>query len=114
MSRPPDNLLTFHSSHESPLVGVRDYCCHIHCGGPGGEEQADANQIVLMRHGAFTKHFGKRSLTADVNQAVFFSKESTYRISHPTGRGDRGTIQSKQVFTFIRISIKFERHTRDI
>ncbi len=92
MSRPPDNLLTFRSLHESPLVGVRDYCCRIHCGGPGGDEQADANQIVLMRHGAFTKHFGKRSLTADVNQAVFFSKESTYRISHPTDRGDRGTI----------------------
>lgn len=86
-----ENLITFHMLHQSPLVSVRDYCCHIHCSGPGADEQADANQIVLMRHGAFSKHFGKRSLTADVNQAVFFSKHSTYRVSHPTDRGDRGT-----------------------
>lgn len=92
MSRPPENLLTFHTLHESPLVSVRDYCCHIGCGGPGSDEHSDSNTIVLMRHGAFSKHFGKRSLTADVNQAVFFSKESSYRISHPTDRGDRGTI----------------------
>ncbi|MGH9802453.1 MAG: helix-turn-helix domain-containing protein [Blastocatellia bacterium] len=92
MSRPSENPITFHSLHASPLVSVRDYCCHISCGGPGEEEQPDANQIALMRHGAFSKHFGKRSLTADVNQAIFFSKESTYRISHPTDRGDRGTL----------------------
>ncbi|MBS1787880.1 MAG: helix-turn-helix transcriptional regulator [Acidobacteria bacterium] len=92
MPHPPENLLTFHTLYESPLVSVRDYCCHIGCGGPGDDEQADGNQIVLMRHGAFTQHFGKRSLTTDVNQAIFFSKESTYRISHPTDRGDRGTI----------------------
>ena len=92
MSHPSEQLLTFHTLYQSPLVSVRDYCCHIGCSGPGEDEQADSNQIVLMRHGAFSKHFGKRSLTADVNQAVFFSKESTYRVSHPTDRGDRGTI----------------------
>jgi AraC-like DNA-binding protein len=45
-----------------------------------------------MRHGAFCRHLGPRSVTADVNQAVFFSKESTYRVSHPTDCGDRGTV----------------------
>jgi AraC-like DNA-binding protein len=45
-----------------------------------------------MRHGAFSKHFGRRSITADVNQAVFFSNNSTYRVSHPADCGDRGTI----------------------
>ncbi len=44
-----------------------------------------------MRHGAFGKHFGRRSVTADVNQAVFFSRGSTYRVSHPADCGDRGT-----------------------
>jgi AraC-like DNA-binding protein len=44
-----------------------------------------------MRNGAFRKHFGRRSVTADVNQAIFFSKESTYRVSHPVDCGDRGT-----------------------
>ena len=61
-------------------------------GGPGDEEESDANNIVLMRHGAFSRHFGRRTVTADVNQAVFFSKESTYRVSHPSDCGDRGTV----------------------
>ena len=60
--------------------------------GPGAEEEADANNIVLMRHGAFSRHFGRRSFTADVNQAAFFSRESTYRVSHPADCGDRGTV----------------------
>src|SRR4029079_12955877 len=42
----------------------------------------------------FAKHFGTRSVTADVNQAVFFSKNSTYRVSHPADCGDRGTVFS--------------------
>lgn len=92
MSRPSENPLTFQSLYDSPLISVRDYRCRISCGGPGDEEQPDDNQIVLMRYGAFRKHFGRRSVTADVNQAVFFSKQSTYRVSHPAGRGDRGTI----------------------
>ena len=49
------------------------------------------NGVVLMRHGAFSRHFGKRQITADVNQAVFFSKDSVYRVSHPADCGDRGT-----------------------
>jgi len=45
-----------------------------------------------MRHGAFAKHFGQRRITADVNQAVFFSHNSTYKVSHPADCGDRGTV----------------------
>jgi hypothetical protein len=33
-----------------------------------------------MRRGAFEKHFGRRKVTADVNQAVFFSKAPVYRV----------------------------------
>jgi AraC family transcriptional regulator len=92
MSRPLENPLTFRTLYDSPLVSVRDYRCRIGCGAPGDEEQPDADQIVLLRSGAFRKHFGRRSVTADVNQAVFFSKESIYRVSHPADCGDRGTI----------------------
>jgi AraC family transcriptional regulator len=92
MSRPSENPLTFRTLYDSPLVSVRDYRCRIGCGAPGDEEQPDADQIVLLRYGAFRKHFGRRSVTADVNQAVFFSKESIYRVSHPSDCGDRGTI----------------------
>lgn len=84
--------LTFRVLYRSPLVTVRDYACRACRGGPAGEEQSDSNNIVLMRHGAFCKHFGRRSTTADVNQAVFFSQDSTYRVSHPADCGDRGTI----------------------
>jgi AraC family transcriptional regulator len=92
MSRRYENPLTFRSLYEGSLVSVRDYRCLISCGGPGAEEHPDTSQIVLMRYGAFTKHFGRQSVTADVNHAVFFSKESTYRVSHPADCGDRGTV----------------------
>jgi AraC family transcriptional regulator len=82
----------YRALYESPLIGVHDYCCHSERGGPGEEEGTMANNIVLMRHGAFSKHFGSRAFTADVNQAVFFSKDTTYRVSHPADCGDRGTV----------------------
>lgn len=92
MPHPTESPITFQALYDSPIVRVQDYCCRIGCGGPGEEEHADGNQIVLLRHGAFSKHFGRRSVTADVNQAVFFSQQSTYRVSHPVDCGDRGTV----------------------
>lgn len=92
MPRRNENLLTFRAIYDSPIVSVRDYRCSACCGGPSAEERSGGNDIVLIRHGAFSKHFGRRRLTADVNQTVFFSKGSTYRVSHPSDRGDCGTI----------------------
>jgi AraC-like DNA-binding protein len=92
MSRNPDDLLTYRSLYESPLVSLRDYVCRACKGGATAEEQCCGNNIVLMRHGAFCKHFGRRTVTADVNQSVFFSKGSSYRVSHPAECGDRGTV----------------------
>src|ERR1700730_4533951 len=84
--------LLFRTLHENCLVGVGDYGCRACRGGPTPEEYSESDNIVLMRSGAFCKHFGRRSVTADVNQAVFFSKGSTYRVSHPADCGDRGTV----------------------
>ena len=92
MSRRLENLLVFRPLYDSPIVSVRDYTCGASRSGPGEEENCDTNNIVLMRHGAFSKHFGRRSVTADVNQAVFFSNGSSYRVSHPADCGDRGTV----------------------
>jgi len=91
---PNDNnsILSFHTLYQGEFVRVNDYRCRACHGGPAAEEYSVANDIVLMRHGAFSKHFGRRSVTADVNQAVFFSKGSTYRVSHPGDCGDRGTV----------------------
>jgi AraC-like DNA-binding protein len=92
MSQRLENLLVFRSLYESPIVSVRDYTCRASRCGPATEENCDVNNIVLMRNGAFCKHFGRRSVTADVNQTVFFSKGSSYRVSHPADCGDRGTV----------------------
>src|SRR5262245_17644147 len=85
-------MLTFRSLYSSPLISVRDYSCRACRGGPASEEHSGSNNIVLLRHGAFCKHFGRRTSTTDVNQATFFSKGSTYRVSHPGDCGDRGTV----------------------
>jgi AraC family transcriptional regulator len=82
MSR-SETPLTFRPLYDSPVLSVRDYDCRAARHGPAGEEHSDSNTIVLMRRGAFCKHFGRRGMTADVNQAVFFSKGSTCRVSHP-------------------------------
>jgi len=92
ITRVSDKEIVFRPLYQSPIVSVHDYCCHIERSGPGAEEESDANNIVLMRHGAFARHFGRRTTTADVNQAVFFSRASTYRVSHPADCGDRGTV----------------------
>ena len=59
--------IVYRPLYESPIISVHDYCCHIERSGPGAEEESDANNIVLMRHGAFARHFGRRTTTADVN-----------------------------------------------
>lgn len=94
MSASSQSLRTFHALYESPVVSVFDYCCRECRCGPAAEERSDANSIVLMRRGTFSLHFGRRTVAADVNQVVFFSKGSTYRVSHPADGGDRGTTLS--------------------
>lgn len=78
--------------HQCGLVSVQDYVCRASAGGPSGEEEHRRNSVVLLRHGAFRQHFGRTSVVADVNQAVFFTKGSTPRVSHPADCGDRGTV----------------------
>jgi AraC family transcriptional regulator len=83
--------VAYRNLYESPLFRVTDFRCHAHEGGPAAEEQSESNSFALMRYGAFSKHLGKRRVTADVNQIVFFGMNSVYRISHPTDCADRGT-----------------------
>lgn len=92
MANFPEDRIDFRVLYESPLIAVSDYNCRIERGGPQAEEQNGGNSIVLMRHGAFCKHFGKKNVTATVNQSVFFARNSEYRVSHPADCGDRGTI----------------------
>jgi AraC family transcriptional regulator len=88
---PETELLTFRTLYDSPMISVRDYICRDTSHDHSPEEQSDVNGIVLMRHGAFSRHFGKRTATADVNRSTFFAKDSVYKVSHPGDCGDRGT-----------------------
>ena len=74
-----DKEIVFRPLHESPILSVHDYCCHIARSGPGDEEESGVNNIVLMRQGAFSRHFGRRTVTAD-------------RVSHPADCGDHGLL----------------------
>ncbi|MBX7221706.1 MAG: AraC family transcriptional regulator [Blastocatellia bacterium] len=94
MPQHPEPPISFQVLFSSPLIGLNDYHCRVGRSGPAEEEFTDLNKIVLMRSGVFCKCFGRRHITADVNQAVFFSKDSTYRVSHPGDCGDRGTVFS--------------------
>lgn len=89
MAKP--ELLTFRTLYDSPMIGVRDYICRDTSCRKSPEEHTDDNSITLLRHGAFSKHFGRVQATADVNQAMFFSKDTVYQVSHPVDHGDRGT-----------------------
>lgn len=87
----PEELISFRMLYDSPMIGVRDYLCRNTSCTKSAEEHSDINAITLLRHGAFSKHFGTLRATADVNEAMFFSKDSVYRVSHPVDHGDRGT-----------------------
>lgn len=83
--------IAYERLYESALIKISGYHCNAPKSSAGDEELSENNSIVILRHGSFAKHFRKRNVFADVNQAVFFSKKSVYRISHPTDHGDRGT-----------------------
>ena len=90
----PDPLgrpLAARTLHASALVSVHDYICTAPASGPACEEQSIANDIILMRHGAFCRHVEHRSSLVDVNHVAFFSRASISRVSHPGACGDRGT-----------------------
>ncbi len=91
VSRPDEEMLTFRTLYDGPMIGVRDYICRDTSCRKSVEEHSDTNSITLLRHGAFSKHFGKLQAAADVNQAMFFSKGTVYQVSHPVDHGDRGT-----------------------
>jgi AraC family transcriptional regulator len=87
-----DNSVTYRRLYQSSLLAIADYSCHADNTDVSDEEESDKDRIVLMRRGAFSRHFGRKQVTSDVNQSVFFARGSTYRVSHPAACGDRGTM----------------------
>jgi hypothetical protein len=78
---PESELLTFRTLYDSPMISVRDYICRDTSHDHSAEEMSDANGIVLMRHGAFSRHFGKKVTTAILVTRVF-TKNFSHRSLH--------------------------------
>lgn len=88
MSHPP------HKQFELTLTGPgfrlgRWHCTHDHRG-PGDEQTTLAPTINVVLRGMFTRHAGRRSVTADPTVAVLANPDDDWRSSHPTGCGDAG------------------------
>lgn len=94
MTSAPDRSLTVRALYGSSNVSISDYTCRAPRSGPAAEEHPDGHNIVLLRRGVFRKHVGRHAVTANTNHAVFFTRGSSYRVSHPVDCGNRGTIFS--------------------
>ncbi|MEM9063870.1 MAG: AraC family transcriptional regulator [Planctomycetota bacterium] len=94
MQLPLEKSLTIRPLYKSERIGISDYICRAPQSGPADEEHPDEDSIVLLRCGVFRKHIARAAVTADTNQAVFFTRGSSYRVSHPADGGNRGTIFS--------------------
>jgi AraC family transcriptional regulator len=81
--------------HYGRCVSISDVRCRPYCREFGGEEYAEAHQIVFVRKGVFVKRRGRQEFVADPNHVLFFNRCEAYRVSHPVGSGDDCT-----VFTF--------------
>ena len=108
-----ESPLAFRTLHAGALVEVRDYRCAARRGGPMGEEHSATGALVFLRRGAFCQHFGRRSVTADPNQIVFFSPGSSYRVSHPADCGDRGTVLAPAPRVLEEIARELEPERRE-
>jgi AraC-like DNA-binding protein len=74
---------------EGQSVGVFDVRCNTGTGGPGPEESADVNQIVLPFRGVFEVHREHNSLTVDAASIAVFEAGWVHRVAHPAPGGDR-------------------------
>lgn len=72
----------------SDAVVLTEYDCRCRHTVVSDEENSGADSIVFPRTGAFCKHVGRRQVLADSNQVIFFSKGTSYRVSHPDTQGD--------------------------
>ena len=84
--------LQSHTLFAGPLVRVIDWRCRESEPGCSGEEYASGHQIVFTRAGRFMRHDGRRHVLAEPSTVLLFNRHEPYRISHPGGIGDDGTV----------------------
>ncbi len=111
MANESDSILTYSELSRGQLITLVDYQCCAPRGLPAHEEQSESNEIVLMRRGIFCRHFGSKTVTADVNHVAFFPRGYSYRVSHPADCGDRGTVISVSSETLRSMISEFAQTT---
>jgi AraC-like DNA-binding protein len=73
---------------ETATVSVRDIHCRGSCRAAGREESTPHSHLVFPYRGVFVRHVGSAAAIADANQALLFSPDEGYRVSHPVTGGD--------------------------
>jgi AraC family transcriptional regulator len=77
---------------ESPLVLVYDVVCRTPRSGYGAFMLNSVTQIGLPRRGLFVMERRGEPVTVDTNTALVLGPDDEYRVGHPTGDGDEGTV----------------------
>jgi AraC-like DNA-binding protein len=73
---------------ETATVSVRDIHCRGTCRAAGREESTARSHLVFPYRGVFVRHVGSAAAIADANQALLFSPDEGYCVSHPVTGGD--------------------------
>ena len=77
---------------ESPLARVFDVVCRTPRSGYGAIMFNSGTQIGLPRRGVFVMERRGRPVVVDTNTVVVLGPDDEYRVRHPTGEGDEGTV----------------------
>src|SRR5437867_8449032 len=77
---------------ESPLARVYDVVCRTPRSGYGALMLNAVTQIGLPRRGAFLIERRGETAVVDTNTVLMLGPDDEYRVAHPTGDGDEGTV----------------------
>ena len=77
---------------ESPLARVYDVVCRTPRSGYGALMVNAVPQICLPRRGVYLIERRGQTTVVDTNTALMLGPDDEYRVAHPTGDGDEGTV----------------------
>ncbi len=80
---------TLHAAQSVATWGM--YRCTRHDTGLSEEHFVALPFVIFPQSGLMMKHVTNQRVPMDVNNAVFFNGNESYRVTHPCGCGDRGT-----------------------
>lgn len=73
---------------DTETASIRDVLCSGACRHKSAEECTTVTHLVFPYRGVFVRHVGRDDAVAEANQALFFNRQESYRISHPVKGGD--------------------------